>query len=312
MPIRWNSCIILAKIEATYGADPAPTGAANAILMTDVSLTPMDGEDVSRNLMRPYHGAQEEIPAGLRVQLTGSTELVGSGAAGTAPPWGVLARACGLAQVVSAGVNVVYSPISDGHEAITIYVWWGGTRQVLSGVRGTATLTINAQGIPTLRWTLTGLWNQPAEVARATPSFDAWEKPQIASNANTPDFTIGGDPFVLRSFSLDLGCQVAPRLMIGREEIWIEERSETVAATIEAVPLTTFDPFAIARQGSDAPQEVEITHGTIAGRIVSLNAPTCQLMRPTGYAQAQGVVEWPLRFKPLPNLGNDQFTLTLT
>lgn len=310
--IRVNSCIILAKIEAVYGTDPAPTGAANAILMKDVSLTPMEGGEESRNLQRPYLGGQEELPHSFRAVLTGSTEFAGSGAAGTPPAWGVLARACALAEVATPGASVVYSPVSDDFEAVTIYVWYGGTRQVITGCRGTATLTINAQGIPVIRWTLTGLWSQPSEQARQTPSFTAWKKPQIASDANTPSFEIDGVGLALRNFSLDLGNQVVPRLLVGKEEIWIEERSETIAATVEAVPLTTFDPFAKARDGSDDPVEVEIVHGAGAGRIITLNAPACQLMRPTGYEPAQGLVEWPLRLRPLPTAGDDQFSITLT
>ena len=85
MAINWKSKTILVKNEATYGTDPAPTGLLNAMLLTDVQLQPMEGEDVSRNLELPYLGAQEEVPSGLRVVLTGSFELVGSGTAGR--PW---------------------------------------------------------------------------------------------------------------------------------------------------------------------------------------------------------------------------------
>ena len=85
MTINWKSKIILAKIEANYGVDPTPTGAANAMLMTQVSFSPMEGEDVSRDLEFPYLAAQGKIPVGLRCRLRGRVELVGSGTAGVAP-----------------------------------------------------------------------------------------------------------------------------------------------------------------------------------------------------------------------------------
>jgi hypothetical protein len=308
--IKWKSKLILAKIESTYGVDPTPTGAANAMLMTDVSVQPMEGEDVSRNLERPYLGAQEEIPTGLRVVLTGSTELAGSGTAGTAPAWGVLARACGLAEVVTPSTSVVYNPITDAHESATIYFWYGATRQIMTGVRGTAAVTINAQGIPVIRWTLTGLFSVPTEQAQDTPDFSNFKKPLIATNANTPAFQVNSVSLVLRNFSVDLGNDVQPRLLIGREEIKIVDRAEQITASVEAVPLTTLDPFTLSKAGTLVP--VTITHGTVAGNIAVLAAPTCQLKRLSGYENQQETLEWPLAPKPLPASGNDQFTLSLT
>ncbi|KAK0331661.1 hypothetical protein LTR94_028026 [Friedmanniomyces endolithicus] len=83
-PIKWRSKIILAKIEplASYGVDSVPTGALNAMLMTNVTFQPMEGQSVSRNLERPYMGAQEELPVGLYSVLQGDIELVGSGSTG--------------------------------------------------------------------------------------------------------------------------------------------------------------------------------------------------------------------------------------
>ena len=53
-PIYWRSKILLAKIESTYATDPTPSGAANGILATDIRLTPMDGNDASRELETPF------------------------------------------------------------------------------------------------------------------------------------------------------------------------------------------------------------------------------------------------------------------
>lgn len=308
--IKWKSKIILCKLEATYGVDSAPTGALNAMLMTDVVLQPMEGEDVSRNLERPYLGAQESFPVGLRAVLTGSTELVGSGTPGTAPAWGPLARACALAEVVTPGTSVVYSPISDVHESVVIHFWIGNTRQILKGCRATAVVTINAQGVPVCRWTLTGLFADPAEFARAVPVFTPWKKPVIATTANTPVFTLGGVAFVMRTCEFNLGCDVQPRLLVGREEIMIVDRAEAISCSVEAVPLTTFDPFARAK--ALTPTAFAVTHGIAAGFITAVTAAVCAVNRLTGYENQQNALEWPLRFTPLPVAGNDQYAITLT
>lgn len=309
-PIKWRSKVILFKTEVTYGTDPTPSGAANAILATNVTLQPMEGEDVSRNLERPFLGNQGTLAAGLRVVLSFSTELAGSGAAGTAPLWGPLARACGLAEVIDAGVSVTYSPITDGHEAVTGWIYIGNTRHKLTGGRGTGVLTVNAQGIPMIAWTLTGLWNAPGESAQATPDLTDWLAPVIATNANTPVFTVGAVSLVMRSFQLDLGNQVEPRLLIGREDIRIVDRAEQITTQVEAVPLTTLDPFALAQ--AKTPVAVALTHGTAAGSITAISAPICEVARPSGYQNEQGVAEWQLSLSPLPDEGNDQFSITLT
>ncbi len=313
-PISWRSKIILAKVEDVYGTDATPTG-ADAMLMTNVTFSPMEGEDVSRDLERPFLGAQEEFKVGLRTVLTGSTELVGAGSTGVAPKWGALARACGLAEIVTADDDpgdgtVVYKPVSTSHESVTIYFWIGSTRHVIKGARGTARLTVQAQGVPKIEWTLTGLWSQPGEEARATPDFDDFKAPVVATHANTPVFTVGGVPLVLRSFELNLGNDVQPRLLIGREEIRIVERAEEIAANVEAVPLSTFDPF--ARAVGLMPTAVALTHGTVVGHKVSIAVPKGSVRRLTGYEQQQNLLEWPLRISPLPNAGDDQFAITLT
>lgn len=309
-PIKFKSKTILAKVETTYGVDPTPTGAANAVLMTDVQLQPMEGDDVSRNLEQPWLGAQEMIPTAVRAVLTGSVELVGGAAAGTAPAWGPLLRACAVAEVVTAGSKVEYTPISDNQESVAIYFGIGPSRHVLLGCRGTAVVTVNAQGIPVIRFTLTGLFSVPADAAAPTVDLSTWQAPQVATSTNTPTFTIGGTAFVLRSFEFDLGNDVQPRMLIGAERIVIVDRAEAITATVEAQPYASYNPFQIAQNRTK--QALALTHGTVVGKRVGLTVATAQQKRPTGFSEAQGVLEWGLGFVPLPSsAGNDQWKITV-
>jgi hypothetical protein len=309
-PIKWRSTILLAKIETTYGTDPTPTGAANAILAQNVELRPMEGEDVSRDLEYPWLGAQPEIPVGLRAVVTFTTELQGSGAAGTAPAWGPLMRACACSEVIVASTSVTYAPVSDAMESVTVWLWKGATKHIVKGCRGTARIEVDAQGIPKVRWTLTGLWAEPAEVSRVTPTLTGWQKPLVATKTNTPTFTVNAVALVLRSFAMDIGNDVQPRLLIGKEEIIIVDRSAEIAARVEAVPLTTLNPFALANAQTSV--ACVLVHGTAAGKIVTVNAPTCQVKRLSGYENQQDVLEWPLALKAIPNAGNDEFSVVLT
>ncbi|WP_315742838.1 MULTISPECIES: phage tail tube protein [unclassified Bradyrhizobium] len=310
MPIYWRKQVLLAKIEATYGTDPALTGALNAILAKNVSIQPMDGSDVSRDLVTPNFGNQPSFTAEEHVTITFDTELAGSGTAGTAPAWGPLLRACGCAEVIVATTSVTYTPITDNIESAYFKFWMGGTLHAIKGARGSAKLTANAQGIPIISWTFMGLWVAPSEVSAAVPTLTAFKKPVIVNKTNTPTFTVNSVPLVMRNFTFDMANQVEPRMLVGSESVLITDHREQIDFTCEAVPVSTLDPYALAKAATTVP--VSLVHGTVAGNIATLSVLTAQFKRPTGYQQNQGIAEWPLSMTALPNAGNDQFSLALT
>lgn len=309
MPLYWKSKTLLAKIETAYGTDSVPTAAANAILALNVSFSPMEGQDVTRNLEMPAMGALPSIPVGVYSTLTFEVELVGSGTLGTAPAWGPLLRMCGVAEVVTAGVKVEYSPITDNPESGSIYFAIDTIKHVMLGCRGTAVITLNAQGIPVIRFTMTGLFTTPANAAKVTPVFTAWKTPSVATKANTPTFTIGGTAFVLRNFSFDLGCDVQTRMLVGSEAVLIVDKAEKLSAQVEAISLATYNPFTIAQ--NQTTQAIQLIHGTVASIRVQLDWSKAQQARLNGYAIEQNIVEWPLSFMPLQTSGNDQWKLSL-
>lgn len=310
MPMNWASKTLLAKIETTYGTDAVPTAAADAVLATNVELRPMDGEDVTRNLERAQMGADPSIPVNLRSVLTFDVEIAASGTLGTAPAWGTLLRMCAVAQTITAGTKVEYNPVTDNHEAGSIYMAIDTTRYVLLGTRGTAVFTMNAAGIPVIRFTLTGLFTVPTEQAKVNPVFTAWKAPTVVSKANTPAFSIGATNFIMRSFEFDLGNDVQPRMLVGQEAMVIVDKQEQISVQVEAVPVSVYNPFTIAN--AQTLQAINITHGTVAGSRVKIALPSCQQARLESLINEQKVVEWPLRFTPLPGAaGNDQWKITL-
>lgn len=311
MSIFWKTKLLLFKIETAYGTDPTPTGAANAIQATDVKLSPMEGQDVSRDLDMAYLGAQGSIPADLHMKLTFKVEMQASGAAGTAPAWGPLMRACGCAQVIVAGTSVTYNPISDDFESGTFYLYVGNTLYKMKGARGTAKVAMSSQGIPYLEFTFTGLFEVAVEGVRpVSMSLSGFKKPKIAAKANTPTFTIAGTTFDLSTYSFDLGNKVEPRLLINTEEILITDRAESLEVKVVAKPMSDLNPYQLAVDMDTS--AIVLQHGTTAGLRTRINVPNAQMLRLTELSQSQNIVEWPLKFMPLPNVGNDQFTLVLT
>lgn len=305
----WRKKTVLVKLEASYGVDPTPTGAANAVLTTDFKIMPMEGNDVSRDIEQPYLGAQGTLPVELHTKITFNVELEPSGIAGTAPAWASLLRMCAVAQTISVGNSVTFNPISNNHESGTLWFGLDGTKYVSNGMRGDCTLDFTAQGIPYLRFAFTGLFTQPSEGSVPAPILTAYKKPQVVTNSNTT-FSLGGAALVLRKLSLAFGNDVQPNFLVGEELIDITDKAETVDFTVKAVPLTTFNPYAAALSDADLP--LILVHGKTAGRIATLNMPKIEIQRPQGLEDVQGKVEWPLKAQPLPTVGNDQWTLTLT
>lgn len=312
MPLKWKSKVLLAKVETTPGTDATPTGALNAILATEVSLSPMEGQDVSRDLVLPYLGGQHSIPTELHRKLSFRVELTPSGTAGTAPPWGALLRGCAVAETIDAGTSVTYNPVSAGHEALTLYLWIDSTLYKMTGARGTAVFRVNAQGIVYIEFDFTGLFTLPTDTPQSTPDLAAQiaRKPKVATTVNTPTFSVHGVDLVMRSFALNLGNTVETRFLVGSDSVLITDRAETVETTVEAVTLATLNPFQLA--ADQATGAIALTHGTVAGSIASIAIPSAQMQRLQSLENQQNIKEWPLRLVPLPTAGDDQWTLTLT
>jgi len=246
MPRYVRKLAVLAKIETSYGVDAVPTGAANAMLMLDVNLTPMAGSEESRELVLPYMGNQGIFLTGDHAILEGSVEIAGAGAAGTVPKYGPLLRACGLSETIAAGVDVTYQPVSAGFEAISIYYNLDGVRHILLGARGTVTFELSPQKIPRVRFRFLGLSGTVADTALPVATVSAFVVPVIVNKTNST-LSVHGVSAPAEALSFDLGNQVEPRLVIGYEAIEIVDRKVAGSVTMDAGLMATKNWFAIAK-----------------------------------------------------------------
>ena len=117
MALLTRKRVILIEAESSYATDPTP-GATDAVLVRDLTITPQSSDVVSRDLIRPYLGASEQLLANTRVECTFAVELAGSGSAGTAPRYGSALKACGLSEVVVSSTRVTYAPVSTGFSSV--------------------------------------------------------------------------------------------------------------------------------------------------------------------------------------------------
>ncbi|WP_297340955.1 hypothetical protein [Pseudophaeobacter sp.] len=308
-PQYWKEKRVLFALEGVYGDDAGPNGAANAILAQDVTYKPMEGQDKERDLEQPGMSASGTIPTELHSTLSFTVDLSASGVAGTAPAWGPLLRACGVAETIAVGTSVTYTSVAQGHEAGTFHLNIDGTRYVMRGSRGKAELMLDAQDTPKIKFDFTGLFDLPSAVAPPTVDLLSWVEPLVVSHQNTPTFSIDSVDFVMKTAKLNLGNKVESRFLVGAERVLITDKSELFETTVEAKPLGDYNPFQKALAMAQVP--VEMVHGTEAGKIVTLSLPTAQMQRPS-IGQSQGVKEWPLRLVPRAAALNSQWSLTLT
>ncbi|MES0879698.1 phage tail tube protein [Roseibium sp. SCP14] len=304
---KYRKLALLAKIEVSEATDSVPTGADNAIQANDVSITPMAGDEETRDLMLPYLGHQGVILTGDYVQLEFSVEVAGAGAAGTVPPYGALLRACALSETITPATSVAYEPVSDGEESISVYFNQDGVRHVALGARGNVTVEFVPKRIPRFRFTLMGLLGTITDVALPTIDLSGFQTPRTVSKAATT-LSLHGASRVAESLSINLGQQIEPRFLIGDERIQLSDRSGTGTAIVEAEPLASVNWFDIASQRTAG--VLQLVHGTVAGNIVQLDAPAVEIGRPT-QGQTQGVVNYSLPLMLKPSAGNDELVITV-
>ena len=310
MPQLTRKRTILSKIETTYGTDPVPTGAANAIWVKSITVTPMETNLVSRDLIRQYMGNSENLAGSVYGKLEIEVELAGSGTAGTAPAFGSLLRACGMSETIAAGVSVIYAPVSGAFESVTNYFNQDGVLHKMSGSRGSVALTYSAQSIPSLKFSFQGLYSPVVDAAAPTGVvFTAWQMPLVVNNANTTGLTLQGfSGLVLSDLSIDLANTVTFRSLVGgAEQVMITDRKPAGSITFEATTVAQKDWWTAARNAATGP--LSITHGTVAGNKVKVDAPKTQITQPN-YSDKDGIAMIQASLVLVPNAGNDELTLT--
>jgi len=305
---------ILAKTETTYGSDSSPTGADNAIQVSALEISPVESDVLSRDLIRSYLGNSPQLIANTRVGVTFSVEYAGSGTAGTAPKYGPLLEACGFSETVVASTSVTYAPVSTSFESVTIYIDYDGVRHKVTGARGTFALSLTANQIPIINFTLTGQYNAPTDTASPSLTFSDQADPKIFNDTNPTAFTIYSETdLALQSPEIDLGNEVVYRELVNsNKEVLITNRAATANFVIECPTLATADFFALSVGGTSG--NLSIVHGTAAGNIITLASPTSGLSlgNPT-YSEDQGIVMLNLPTTMVPSSsGNDELTLAYT
>ncbi len=311
MALLLRKRLILIEEESTYGTDPTPTG-ADAVLVRDLNIVPQQSDIVSRDLIRPYLGASEQLLANTRVECTFSVELAGSGTAGTAPRYGKALKACGFSETVAANTSVTYVPVSTAFDSVTIHYNVDGVRHKVTGARGTFTVSANVGEIPTLDFTMTGIYVAPDDSAQPSVTYANQATPLIFKQGNTTGLNVMGlTTAKLSTYSLDIGNEIVYRELVGGTgEVLLTNRSVSGNLSIEAVALSVKDYFATAL--ADTLGIIEFTHGTAAGNIVKVDSARGDIAD-VSYGDLDGIAMLEIPFTAIPSsAGNDEVEIVYT
>lgn len=309
MALLKRRAAILVKIETTYGTDPTPTGAANAILVSDVTIQPMEMKTVDRDNIRSYLGSNEQLPTGLHSKVNFVCEAAGSGAAGTVPAWGVLLRGCGFAETNTPVTKTEYSPVSTAFESVTIYFNLDGVLHKLTGARGNVSFDFTRDGRPAMKFSFVGIFNAVSDAAAPTLTLTAWQKPLAVNRTNTPTLTVHGYAGRVHSLTADMANQITYRELIGAAapEVLLVDRKPVGQIMMEAVTVATknwWTTISAITTGA-----VQLIHGTAAGNKFQIDAPNVQLINPQ-YEDQDGIAMMRCGLVFAPSSGNDEFKVT--
>jgi hypothetical protein len=311
MALLARKTYILAKAEATYGTNSSPAN-TDAVLVKSLELTPLAGDVVSRDLIRSYLGNSESLIASTYVELKFDVELAGSGTAGTAPRYSNLLLACGTALTTVASTSNTYAPVSSSFGSSTIVYNSDGLNHVLTGCRGSFSISAEVGQIPTLSFSMVGVYNSPTDVSPVSASYTSQATPLVFRQGNTSAFSVFSYSGLLQSFEFDLANSTVYRQLVGSNagEVLITDRKPAGSVMIEAPTIATKDFFAIAL--ASATGGLSFTHGTTAGNRVVFSSPQTDITTPA-YGEQDGVRMLSLPYVSVPTTaGSDEFSLAFT
>lgn len=307
--------LVLVKIESTYGVDPVPVPATNAILVESPQVKP-SGEVLKRNFVRSSLSPLPPAIGMKEVDITFKTELKGSGTANAGGATGVpeidpLLQACGFASTLTAETtggagdgHIDYSPISDNKPSVTLYVYFDGIVHKVMGCVGNFKLDLKAGKYGVLDWTFKGLYVEPTDAAIPSGAVFNQQLPVPVLGAN---FTIGGYPAIIEGFTADVANKIEKRVSASAPEgvvgFIITDRDTKGEIDPEAVTVAAHNFWNKWKTGTA--EALAITVGNIAGAKIDITAPKC-VYASVDWAVRSGIRTYKLPFTLAQNVGDDE------
>lgn len=312
MPFLERRGLVLAKIEVTYGTDPTPTAAANAILASNPAVR-VDGRMLTREYLESTLSRRAHVMGRVVVDFEFTTEVKGSGTAGTAPEVGVLWRAAAHSETIVPATSASYQPISASFESVTVWIYMDGIIHKITGCYIDYELIVSAGGFASIRWRGKGLYNAPVDGAVVAGTFQT-TKPIVAGAASV--LSIGSYAAIAESFQMrgGLGIEERPDLNAtdGLKALQIVSRDVGGSINPEAVTEATHAFWANFKAGTEV--ALAVTLSGAAGNIFKVKtASKVQYGAPAwGVRGGNRIYELPLHINRVAEAGNDEYVIEYT
>lgn len=317
--IAFDRAALLLKAEVTYGTDPTPTGADNAMLIQQGRIR-FQASKLVREIDRAHFGARPFLLTGRQAFIEFDFEMMGAADAGGAAPIAPILLSCGHAQSLVADTSATYNVVSSAFSSTTAYFSIpstdsnGATRHVVTGLRGSIVFTQQINNFFKGRAVLQGMEAVLSNAAFPTMTLTAFQDPVMIDTA-TWEVTAddGGGAFALDcvELQLDQGNRVQIYETSEQKVQTIVGRDAQGFLRVMAPALTDFNPYAlaIARTPVDIQSEID---GGAEGLICLLSIPQVQLDMPERI-DIDGASGWRIPFSALPSAtGNDEYEIVFT
>jgi hypothetical protein len=211
----------------------------------------------------------------------------------------------------SIAANAGYKPVSTGFESATIYFNNDGVLHKATGCRGSFSLNAEVGQIPTIDFTMTGIYNAPTDTAAPAVTYTNQATPQIFKAGNASAFSLLDYSGCLMSVNFDIANEVVYRELIGcTKSVIITNRAPSGTAMIEAPTIAQKDYFSVAND--DTTGRLTLLHGTTAGNRVGIVASKVDIANPT-YSDSDGIQMLSLPYVAIPtDAGNDEINLVFS
>ena len=317
-----RNSVVLAKIETTYATDPTPTGAANAILVSNLTVNPLNASNVDRDLVRAYFGASEQLVGSAYVEASFDVEFQHSGTAGTAAAWDPLLQACGFsagsALTTPARVEHLLATDYTAFKSLTFYYYDDGVLHKVLGARGSFSVNLNVGERPVFSFRFLGLDGGVTATANASPTLTAFKTPLVVTDTNTGAVTLGGSyatgaitggtEYVSAGVQFDMGNDVQFTDLLGTateagQSVDLSNRgmSGRLRLDLSAANEVTF----MTAVKANTVQSIGVVHGTTAGYKLLVFLAQVQLINPSlEDINGRRLIGFDMRV--LPSSGNDE------
>lgn len=299
---------------APYDALLRACATAKTTLAAVASTSLVTGSTTTTLKLAASASSVDNFYVGQTVQVTGFPDrtIIGYvGSSKTATVHKAYATAPGTVTYTIAAASQ-YTPVSTGLESCTLYFNQGGLRHKLIGARGNASLDMSANGRPTIKFDMIGMFS-PVSDASDSASYSGWGTPQTINTANTWAIVDGklsdgsATGIQVMKWTMDVGNSVKHRQLIGSESVPITDRNSKGSVSVELTTVA-FNAW-VERIRASTKGLLAVENGLTLGNIVNVWMPNAQLMDPK-YSDSDGIVMLDMAYSAVPLVGNDEFRLT--